>query len=188
MVQTDKYIALQDIYEWSDKLGLKIDGVEVKKGGVFLKQGQKCDYFYYIIEGLMRIFYYDHEGHEVTHWFSSQDMMITSPDSFFNGNENILNFEALEDCKLLLVTHEHLEAASKNVPGFDVVFRKLIVDYTIQLSRRIMSIHTESAEYRYLQLIKYHPNIFHRTKLSHIASYLGITIQSLSRIRRKLIS
>lgn len=188
MVRTDKYVTLQDIYKWSDILGLKIDRAEVKKGEVFLKQGQKCDYFYYIIEGLMRMFYYDREGHQVTHWFSSQDMMITSPDSFFNNNENILNFEALEDCELLLVTREHLKLASKNVPGFDVVYRKLIVDFTILLSRRVMSIHTESAEYRYLQLIKQHPNIFRRTKLSHIASYLGITIQSLSRIRRKLIS
>ncbi|WP_299535675.1 Crp/Fnr family transcriptional regulator, partial [Ulvibacterium sp.] len=184
LVRTDKYIKLQDILQWADTLDLNIESIRVKKGNVFLEQGHKCSYFYYIVSGLMRIFYYDREGHQVTHWFSSQDMMITSPDSFFNNNENILNFEALEDCELLLVTRDHLKTASRNVPGFDTLYRKLIVDFTILLSRRVMSIHTESAEYRYLQLIKQYPGIFHRTKLSYIASYLGVTQQSLSRIRK----
>jgi len=188
LVRTYKYIALDDIHKWADRLGLSIERAEVKKGDLFLKQGQKCDYFYYIMSGLMRIYYYDLEGNQITHWFSSQDMMITSPDSFFQGNENILNFEALEDCTLLLVTKEHLKIASKNIPGFNTVYQKLIVDFTIKLSRRIMSMNTESAEHRYLNLIKEYPSIFQRTKLSHIASYLGITIQSLSRIRKKLVS
>ena len=188
MVRTDKYISLDDIYRYDKLLDLHIQSHKVKKGEVFLKQGHKCDYFYYITKGLMRIFYFDLDGNEVTHWFSNEDMMITSPDSFYNDRENILNFEALEDCDFLLVTREHLKTASKNIPNFDVIYRKLIVDFTVALSRRVMSVHTESAEYRYLKLIKEYPTIFHRAKLSHIASYLGITIQSLSRIRKKLIS
>ncbi|NAS29495.1 cyclic nucleotide-binding domain-containing protein [Flavobacteriaceae bacterium R38] len=188
MVRTDKYITLEGIYKWIDTLNLEIDSMEVKKGDVFLKQGQKCDYFYFVIDGLIRMYYYDLDGNEVTHWFSSQNMMVTSPDSFFQKNENILNLEALEDSKLLLITYEHIEIASKEIPGFNSLFRKLLVDFIVKMSRRVMGIHTQSAEYRYLKLIEQYPNIFHRTKLSHIASYLGITIQSLSRIRKKLIS
>ncbi len=188
MVKTDKYVSLEEIKKWSDILGLEIETQQVKKRTLFLKQGQKCNYFYYIVKGLMRMYYYDLEGNEVTHWFSDKDMMITSPDSFYHKNENFLNFEALEDCELLLVTREHLKIASKNVPGFDILYRRMLVDFVILFSRRVMSIHTESAEYRYLRLIKDYPNIFQRTKLSHIASYLGIKIQSLSRIRKKLIS
>lgn len=187
MVKTDKYISKENLWEWDKKLELNLETITVKKGTIFLEQSQKCDYFYFISEGLTRMFYYDLEGQQVTHWFSAQDMMITSPDSFFHNNENILNFEALEESELILVTLAQFEKISKEVIGFEVLFRNMIVDFALNLSRRVMSIQTESAEYRYLMLIKQYPTIFQRTKLSHIASYLGVTQQSLSRIRRKLV-
>ena len=72
------------------------------------------------------------------------------------------------------------------MPSLNEAFRKINSEFAMVLSRRIMSIHTQTAEERYLHLMKEHPDLFQKAKLSHIASFLGITQQSLSRIRKNI--
>ena len=188
LVNTDKYVSLDNILKWDKILNLKIATLSAKKGELILEHGFKCDYFYFVSKGIVRAYYYDLEGNEVTHWFTSENMLITSPDSFFRNKENIVNIEALEDSELYLITRNQIDTILENIKGADKLFLNLIIDFTITFSDRVRSIHTESAEYRYIKLIQKHPNIFNKAKLSHIASYLGIRVQSLSRIRKRLIS
>ena len=152
-----------------------------------MKQKQRCHYFYFVSKGFIRLYYLDLEGREITHWFSAENMMITSPFSFFKEETNILNFQALEDTKLILVTRDQLDSFCDQIDHANKSFQSLFVEFAMRLSRRVMSIHTESAEYRYLKLLEEHPLIFQKAKLAHIASYLGITQQSLSRIRKNLV-
>lgn len=188
MVNTDKYVSLNDILKWDKELNLNVQTLTIKKGDFILEQGYKCDYFYFVSKGFVRAFYYDLEGNEITHWFSRENMVITSPDSFFRNKENTANIEALEDAELYLLTKDNIDVIIDNIESSDRLFLNLIIDFAIEFSGRIRSIHTESAEFRYLKLIEQHPNIFNRAKLSHIASYLGIRVQSLSRIRKRLVS
>ena len=186
MIQTNKYITYKDLETWNNQFQLDIKSLDVAKGTLFLKEGQPCHYFYYIIKGLVRTYYLDIDGNEITHWFSPEQSMITSPLSFLKGERNILFFEALEDTKLLLLSAKQIDLIVTHIKSAGESMRKINAEFAIALSRRVMSIHTKTAEERYLHLMEEHPYLFQKAKLSHIASYLGITPQSLSRIRKNI--
>lgn len=186
MIPTDRYISVQNLFELNTKLKLGLTSRAVKKGELFLKAGQNSDYFYYVLKGFVRLYYLDLEGNEVTHWFSGENSMVTSPFSFFKKEKNIMHFEALEDTELLQVTSEQMDSIMAQSKTTEKAFRHLLAEFIMVLSRRIMDIQTLSAEDRYLKLMREHPLIFQKAKLSHIASFLGITQQSLSRIRKNI--
>ena len=186
MIRSDRFIRAKDLLDWNLSLNLGLNSSLKQRGEIFLEEGQHCDYFYYVIKGFVRVYYLDLDGNEITHWFSGSDSMITSPFSFFKKETNILYFEALEDTELLLLSHNQLDAIISQSKSTEKAYRNLLAEFAMVLSRRIMSIHTESAENRYLNLINQHPLLFQKAKLSHIASFLGITPQSLSRIRKNI--
>lgn len=180
------YLDGSKLVEWNIEFDLGLQNKTAAKGDVFLKEGQRCDHLYYILRGFTRVYYLDLAGNEVTHWFCAKDAIITSPFSFVKGEKNILFFEALEDTELIMISSGQLNKLIQHQPELGEAFRHINAEFAMILSRRIMSIHTESAEERYLKLMKEHPLLFQKAKLSHIASFLGITQQSLSRIRKNL--
>ena len=186
MFSVKPYIDIRKLVKWNIEFDLKLTSKVAKKGEVFLKEGQRCDHLYYILNGFTRVYYLDLAGNEITHWFCAEDSMITSPFSFLKRESNILFFEALEDTELLLINASQLEKLILHLPELGEAFRHINAEFAMVLSRRIMSNHTETAEERYLKLLKEHPLLFQKAKLSHIASFLGITQQSLSRIRKNL--
>lgn len=186
MFSSKPYIDVNKLVKWNIEFDLKLTDQVAKKGDVFLKEGQRCDYLYYILNGFTRVYYLDLQGNEITHWFCAKDSIITSPFSFVKREPNILFFEALEDTKLLLISSSQVEKLLQHLPELGEAFRHINAEFAMVLSRRIMSIHTETAEERYLKLMQEHPLLFQKAKLSHIASFLGITQQSLSRIRKNL--
>ncbi|MEM7510425.1 MAG: Crp/Fnr family transcriptional regulator [Bacteroidota bacterium] len=186
MFNSRPYIDVDQLLKWSIDFDLGLKHKKVKKRETFLKEGQKCNYLYFILNGFVRVYYLDLEGNEITHWFSARDSMITSPFSFVKNENNILIFEAMEESELLLITSAQLDKLISHVPDLGEAFRHINAEFAMVLSRRIMSIHTETAEERYLKLMKEHPLLFQKAKLSQIASFLGITQQSLSRIRKNL--
>lgn len=186
MFSSKPYIDINELLQWDVEFDLKLKRQTAKKGIIFLKEGQRCDYLYYILHGFTRVYYLDLEGNEITHWFCAKDSIITSPFSFLKRETNILFFEAREDTELLLISSDQQEQLIHKLPEVGESFRHINAEFAMVLSRRIMTIHTETAEQRYLKLMDEHPLLFQKAKLSHIASFLGITQQSLSRIRRNL--
>ena len=186
MFSAKPYIDIEKLTKWDREFDLKLTHKTAKKGTVFLKEGQRCDHLYFIVDGFTRVYYLDLEGNEITHWFCAEDAIITSPFSLLKRERNILFFEALEDTELLLIDSNQLDKLILHLPALGEAFRHINAEFAMVLSRRIMSIHTETAKERYLKLIKEHPLLFQKAKLAHIASFLGITQQSLSRIRKNL--
>ncbi len=186
MINPNAYITIKNLLEFNISLKLGLTTKTVQKDTVFLEAGQHCHYFYYIVKGFVRVYYIGLDGNEITHWFSAKDTMITSPFSFFKHEENIVYFEALEDTELLLINTTQLDKIMSQSQYAEKAYRNLLAEFAMVLSRRIMSIHNETAERRYLNLMQSHPLIFQKAKLSHIASYLGVTPQSLSRIRKNI--
>ena len=186
MFSSKPYIDVNDLDQWDIEFDLGLKRKSAQKGDVFLKEGQSCYFLYFILGGFVRVYYLDREGKEVTHWFCGKDAIITSPYSYLKRGPNILFFEALEDTELLLLSADQLEKLIQQMPDLGDAFRHINAEFAMVLSRRIMGIHTETAEERYLRLMKEHPHLFQKAKLSHIASFLGITQQSLSRIRKNL--
>lgn len=186
MIEADKYIKAKDLLDWNIGLQLDLTRETKKKGELFLEEGQRCHYFYYVLKGFVRTYYNDLEGNEVTHWFTAENSMITSPFSFFKKERNILYFEALEETDLLLISYDQLNKIIENNKSVGESIRHMYAEFAMILSRRVMSIHTQTAEDRYLQIMKQYPYLFQKAKLTHIASFLGITPQSLSRIRKNI--
>lgn len=186
MFSAKPHFDLNKLELWNEELKLGLKRLSVPLGDVFLKEGQRCRHLYYIKKGLIRVYYLDLDGNEITHWFCGEDSMITSPFSFLKEERNILFFEALEASDMILINNDQIEKLVGELPEFNVLFRRINAEFAMVLSRRIMSIHTETAEERYLKLMDEHPLLFQKAKLSHIASFLGITQQSLSRIRKNL--
>lgn len=186
MFSSKSYIDIDKLVKWDLEFGLGLTNKSVKKGERFLREGQACKHLFYLLSGFARVYYLDLEGNEITHWFCAKDSIITSPFSFLKRERNILFFEALEDTELLLISSAQQEHLIRNLTEVGESFRHINAEFAMVLSRRIMTIHTETAEQRYLNLMEEHPLLFQKAKLSHIASFLGITQQSLSRIRRNL--
>ncbi|MEO1435040.1 MAG: Crp/Fnr family transcriptional regulator [Bacteroidota bacterium] len=186
MFSSNPFITIRQLEKWDLELKLGLIHQSIDKGKCFLKAGQRCDHLYFIQKGFVRVYYHDLEGREITHWFCGQDAAITSPFSFIKQEPNQLFFEALEDTYLVLLSASNIETLIEHSPRLHAAFRKLNAEFAMVLSRRIMTIHTQTAEERYLRLLDEHPLLFQKAKLAHIASYLGITQQSLSRIRKNL--
>ncbi|WP_299521523.1 Crp/Fnr family transcriptional regulator [Winogradskyella sp.] len=181
-----KFFSSKNLLDWNIEYNLGLQNRLLKKDELLLEAGQRCDYFYFVLKGFLRVYYLDIDGNEITHWFSPKDTTITSPFSYFNKEENILFIQALEETDVLLISSDQLNTVIENVPSANKEARKLLAEFAMTFSRRVMEIHTKTAESRYLKLMAEHSTIFQKAKLSHIASFLGITQQSLSRIRKNI--
>ncbi len=161
----------------------KAELMSFAKGEMVLQQGQVCSHLYLIDKGMLRNFYYDTKGNDITHWFSSERTIDTIPPSFFKRAPSSFLMEAIEDTEVKALSYDQFEATLKEHPSLERLGRLLVTEIMMALGQKIIDLQTKTAKERYDELLDNHPNIFKRAKLSHIAGYLGITQQSLSRIR-----
>jgi CRP/FNR family transcriptional regulator, anaerobic regulatory protein len=152
------------------------------KGDLLFKQGEICRQLYYIKKGLVRVYYYSVRGKEITAWFSAEDTLVTAIDSFYYHRPTNDYCEVLEDSVVYIINFSELEIILNSDRGARLAFY-ILYEITRKMTELISSIKFQSAEERYRTLIKEYPGIQQRTSLGHIASYLGITQETLSRIR-----
>lgn len=156
-----------------------------KKGEQVLPFGSICNHFYFVTKGAIRN-YYIKEGRDVTEWIALDGSFCFSIISFFNEIPTTLATEALEDTELILIPKASFFQHSKSNLEIAELFRLFITGSLILSQYRMESIQFESAKQRYNHLIKTSPEILKRVPLMYIASYLGISIETLSRIRGQL--
>lgn len=180
MIKIDPNTLKSDVFK---ALFEKAESLSFKKGELILKAGEICKYMFLVKNGLLRNFYYDIKGNDITHWFAKEEMLATAPPSFFNQEKSFFNIEAIEDTQVIAIKHNILEDAFDESRVIERFGRVLTTQIMISLGRKIVDLQTKNAEARYHELIENYPDIFRRANLGHIASYLGITQQSLSRIR-----
>lgn len=158
---------------------------EFLKGDHLFRQGEICRHLFYIKKGLARVYYYSDKGKEITLWFSAEDSLITAIDSFYLHKPTRDNCEALEDMVVYTITQPQLEALLNDPKGAQIVFY-ITYEVTRKMADHLESIRFRTAEDRYQSLISSYPAILQRISLGHIASFLGITQETLSRIRGKI--
>ncbi len=161
--------------------------VALKKGTFILKPGDIADAQYYIFEGCLRSFYVDRHGKEHTVQFGISDWWISDYTSFFSNTKAIMHIEVIQDAIVYKISREDKEFLYSHVPKVESFFRVKLERAFAAFQRRILSGLSLTAKERYLRFISRYPNIEKSVKNYHIASYLGITTQSLSRIRKELI-
>ena len=148
------------------------------------ESGTICNHFYIIISGMARVFHYK-EDKDITCHFSAEQESITTIDSFIQRKKSKYNIEALEDLEVFAITHADLENLFESNPKYERFGRLFLQQIYIDLVERIDDLQLRTAQERYKTLLEKKPELFQRVSLKHIASFLSITPETLSRIRGK---
>lgn len=162
------------------------DKVIFKKNEFLLKEGQIAVEYYFINSGFIRSFAVDMEGNEITTGFYSQAKIVLEVSSFFLRTPSKEYIQTLTDCVCWRIGFDKFQELFHGIQSFREAGRTRLVEGYFNLKQRSISMITDSAKERYLQLIKDNPEIVHQAPLKHIATYLGITDTSLSRIRKEI--
>lgn len=159
---------------------------EIAKNALLLREGKVCDDYLFLEKGYMRAFAHDTEGAEVTTNFWAPGQLVFEVSSFFSRSRAKENIQALTDCGGWAITYAQLNSMFHTMPEFRDFGRAMLVRGYTGLKTRTLSMITETGEERYSQLLEHNPEIFQHAPLKYIASYLGMTDTSLSRIRKEL--
>jgi len=159
---------------------------KLRKKQYLVQEGDPCKYTAFVNKGILRSYTVDEKGIEHIVQFALEDWWIADIYSFLTGEPSTCNIDALEDAELLLITKAAQDDMVLQVPKMERYLRLLMQNNLIALQRRLMSSLNYTAEDKYLQLIATCPTIVQRVPQHYIASYLGITPETLSRIRRQM--
>lgn len=152
------------------------------KGETLINSNERCDSMFFIVKGLVRGYYLD-DGKEVTNWFAQESEFATCFYSFITNTSSFEIIETLEDCELIQIPHASLQTLYSRFPETERIGRIITETYYIKLEERILNLQFKSAKERYQKLVSSKSSIHQRASLGQIASYLGITQETLSRIR-----
>jgi len=161
---------------------------KVRKRQFLLNAGDVCEYMIFVERGLLRSFSDDKDGSEHTMQFAPEGWWISDMASLFSREPSKFNIEALEEGELLLMSKQVMDELMDRVPQLPRYFLNLMENHIIALQRRINVVQSMSAEETYLKLMEIKPDLINRASLQHIASYLGITPETLSRVRKQVSS
>lgn len=156
---------------------------KLRKRQFLLQDGDVCKYTAFVSKGLLRSYTIDEKGNEHILQFAFEGWWMGDLYSFLTEEPSMFNMEALEDCELLLITKPSWELLLTKIPAFERYFRILVQNNLIATQRRLMGNLSETAEQKYVNLTNNFPGCLQRVPQHMIASYLGITRETLSRIR-----
>ena len=159
--------------------------LEIKKNEHLFLSGEIAKYVYFIQKGCMRQYYINNNGDERTVYFQVENGWCSELVSFLNNTQTELNLQALEDCTLLRINQKNWIYAITHIPPFTMYFIKAQQGTNYMLKKRLAEATVETPEEKYLRFIKEEPHLLQGLPLYHIASYLAMTPETLSRIRKK---
>ncbi len=160
-----------------------IETRNLKKNEYFVREGEIARYISFTKSGYLRV-YYNHDGDEITRDISPLHSFVTALPSYISQTPSYEIIQAITDCELFVIYHDNLELLYDSYSNWQRVGRRVIEEMFVQTQSRIYAFITQPAEVRYKEMMKQFPDIFQHVPLQYIASYLGITSQSLSRLRR----
>jgi CRP-like cAMP-binding protein len=155
------------------------------KSEFLVTEGKTCRHLYFLQQGALRGFY-NLEGKEITHWFAFENDFVTSFHSFITQKPAVENIQLLEGSIAWSISREMLDELMDRHHEIERVVRLAYESYYIRLEERFVNAHFKTASERYQDLLQQSPHIIERVPLGYIASYLGISSETLSRIRGQL--
>lgn len=159
--------------------------VEIRKNDNLQEIGQTCKTIYFVFQGIARIYYFK-DGKDITEYFAFDNDVIIRAESLFSGKPSPKAIQALEDTTFLAIPSNTLFELFDQYHEIERLFRKIVERSYVDTVNRLESLQFHTAEERYKKLLEKAPNLILDIPLKHIASYLGITQVSLSRIRAGL--
>lgn len=182
LTHINKYYPLSPAAE--NALQNHFENILLNKNDFLLTEGKACRYLYFLEAGALRGFY-NLDGKEITHWFGFENDFVTSFHSFTTGLPAVENIQLVENCTLWRITKTDLEKLYNDYHEIERLVRIAYEKYYIRLEERYVNAQFKSAKERYEQLLQQTPHILERVSLGCVASYLGISQETLSRIRSK---
>lgn len=164
----------------------KFKKLSFKKGSTLITPNKSINHQYFVQSGCLRSFYIDENCKEHTIQFAINNWWISDYTSLFCNAKSILNVEVLENAIIYELSKENMNILCNLYPNIANFFRKKLEIAFASFQKRILNNSVNDAETRYISFIKNYPEIEKNVKNYHIASYLGITSESLSRIRKNL--
>ncbi len=156
-----------------------------RKNEYLVNEGDKSLYLYFIIDGFVRCFLTD-EGNEITTQIYTTKDFVTSFESFLNNDFSKENIQCTSDCALLRISKDEYQRLHNEVSNWSIFCKSVYEDQIMRISERAYSLQKLSASNRYVKLLNTQPQIALNIAVKHLASYLGIQPQSLSRIRKSI--
>jgi CRP-like cAMP-binding protein len=156
-----------------------------KKGEFFLEEGKVCKQVGFVAKGLLRYFI-NHDGEDKTYDFAQENGFVCNYESFIPRTPSTKNIQALEDCEILQISYDDLQVFYNSISQAERFGRIVIEQVFIQTLQDLSSFYTDTPALRYEKLLTKHPDLLQRMSQYHIASYVGVKPQSLSRIRKRI--
>lgn len=156
--------------------------LQVSRGDELVRAGSYSHQVFYVAKGSARA-YYLKDGKDVSDWFAFENRFICSINSYFLQVPSPHTIETLEPSWLLVLDRTIVDQLSEEYREFDRLGKRLVTETMLLLQQRIVGMQFQTAKQSYEHLLELYPNITQRVALGHIASYLGITLETLSRIR-----
>lgn len=160
---------------------------KLRKRQYLLQAGEVCRYENFVIKGCVRAYTVDDKGEEHIVMFAMEDWWISDMYSFITATPATLHIDALEDTEVLSIEKNDLENVYLRIPLFERFYRLLLQNSIVANQRRVLASISQTAEEQYLAFIRKYPSLDQRVPQSQIASYLGITPETISRIRKQWV-
>jgi len=155
------------------------------KGDLLLSSGNRCEHLHFIRKGAVRGFV--KEGNkDITTWITAENEIVSSIYGLYSKQPPIENIQAIEDCEVLSMSISDLENLYVRFPEFNLVARKLLERYYVDAEERAFIARLTNAENKYSLFLTRYEHLSNRIPLKYIASFLGMTLETLSRVRKRL--
>lgn len=156
----------------------------VQKNQILIQQGEISKSLYYVERGMGRSYYVHENGKEITQWFFGVGKFMSSVDSFFQQSPSLYYLEMLEDSVLYGISKKDIDDLFAKYPKMEQLGRLVSIEMLTKVVNKLNAIQFQTARERYDYMLAEFPDIAYQVPLGHIASYLGMTPETLSRIRK----
>ncbi|MDI9875079.1 Crp/Fnr family transcriptional regulator [Flectobacillus rivi] len=179
-----KYILLND--EERNLILPKVSHKKVKRRHTILQEGMVCKHYSFVVGGCFRMYGIDDKGYEHNIQFAAEGDWISDIGSFHSGKTSQLYIEAIEPSEVIQIEQQDLYFLYNHIPKLNRIFKVIMENKFVELQNRVLQTFSSTAEQRYLSFLEQYPNLSSRLPNTQIASYLGITPEFLSKIRKDI--
>lgn len=161
--------------------------IKLQRKEIVCKQGEVCNLKIFVAKGLLRNYSISEDGNEHILQFVNEMSWTTDPESFYNNSPSKLNIEAMESSEIFAFSLEDFAELREQIPELNIFVENILKRKSMEIHKRLLMNISSSPEEKYLDFINTYPDIFNRVPLHMVASYLGLSRETLSRVRRNIL-